>query len=104
MSSHGNDYAKWNERELRRAESVAGRFLSENVDTIGESLRLKVDLLDSLVHRLHHPQLLLDERLHIFAHIEEIARTLQVDAQGFFRMASEPVVARILAQVEPKPR
>jgi hypothetical protein len=104
MSAHGNDYAKWNERELRRAESVAGRFLSENVDTIGESLRLKVDLLGGLVHRLHHPQLSLDERLHIFAHIEEIARTLQLDAQGFFRMASEPVVARILAQVESKPR
>ena len=104
MSAHGNDYAKWNERELRRAESVAGRFLRENVDTIGESLRLKVDQLDGLVGGLSHPQLSLDERLHIFARIEEIARTLQQDAQGFFRMASEPVVARILAQVEPKTR
>lgn len=104
MSAHGNDYAKWNERELRRAESVAGRFLRENVDTIGESLRLKVDQLDGLVGGLSHPQLSLDERLHIFARIEEIARTLQLDAQGFFRMASEPVVARILAQVEPKTR
>jgi len=104
MSAYGNDYAKWSEHELRKAESVAGRFLRENVDTISESLRLKVVLLDGLVLRLHHPQLSLDERLHIFARIEEIAHTLQQDAQGFFRMASEPVVARILAQVEPKPR
>jgi hypothetical protein len=104
MSAYGNDYAKWSERELRQAESVAGRFLRENVDTIGESLRVKVGRLDGLVERLRHPQLSLDERLHIFAGIEEIARTLQQDAQGFFRMASEPVVARILAQVEPKPR
>jgi len=104
MSAPGNDYAKWNERELRRAESVAGRFLRDNVDTIGENLRLQVDLLDGLVGRLSHAQLSLDERLHIFARIEEIARTLQLDAQGFFRMASEPVVARILAQVEPKTR
>lgn len=104
MSAHGNDYAKWSERELRRAESVAGRFLRDNVDTIGESLRVKVDQLASLVDKLHHPHLSLDERLHIFARIEEISRTLQQDAQGFFRMAAEPVVARILAQVEPKSR
>jgi hypothetical protein len=104
MSAYGNDYAKWSERELRKAESVAGRFLRENIDTISASLRVKVGLLDGLVERLHHPQLSLDERLHIFARMEEIARTLQQDAQGFFRMASEPVVARILTQVEPKPR
>ena len=104
MSAYGNDYAKWSERELRKAESVAGHFLRENIDTIAESLRLKVDQLDGLVNRLHHPQLSLDERLHIFARLEEISRSLQHDAQGFFRMASEPVVARILAQVEEKPR
>lgn len=103
MSAQGNDYAKWSEPELRRAESVAERFLSDNVDTIGESLRVKVDQLDSLVSKLHHPDLSLDERLHIFARIEEISRTLQQDAQGFFRMASEPLVARILSQVETKP-
>lgn len=104
MSAHGNDYAKWSERELRQAECVAGRFLRDNVDTIAESLRVKVDQLASLVDKLHHPHLSLDERLHIFARIEEIARALQLDAQGFFHMAAEPVVARILAQVEPKPR
>ena len=104
MSVYGNDYAEWSEHELRKAESVAERFLRENVDAISESLRLKVVLLDGLVLRLHHPQLSLDERLHIFARIEEIARTLQQDAQGFFRMASEPVVARILAQMEPNTR
>lgn len=99
MSAQGNDYAKWSEPELRRAESVAERFLRENVDTIGESLRVKVDLLDGLVHKLRQPHLSLDERLHIFARIEEMSRTLQQDAQGFFHMASEPLVARILSQV-----
>ncbi len=102
MSVQGNDYAKWSEPELRRAESVAERFLRDNVDPIVESLRVKVDQLDGLVEKLHHPGLSLDERLHIFTRIEEISRTLQQDAQGFFRMAAEPVVARILAQVETK--
>ncbi len=101
MSAQGNDYAKWSERELRRAESVAGRFLEDNMDTIGDNLRLKVHQLDGLVQRLSDPQLSLDERLHTFARIEEIARGLQTDAQGFFRLASEPVVARILTQLQP---
>ena len=104
MSVRGNDYASWNERELRRAESVAGRFLQDNVENISESLRVKVEQLDQLVRQLHQPVLTLDQRLHIFASIDEIARTLQTDAQGFFRMASEPVVARILTQIEPKRR
>lgn len=103
MSAQGNDYAKWSEPELRRAESVAERFLRDNLDTIAQSLSSKVDLLDALVNRLHHPNLSLDERLHIFARIEEISGTLQQDAQGFFHMASGPVVARILTQVELKP-
>lgn len=104
MSAEGNDYARWSERELRRAESVAERFLRDNVDPIVESLRVKVDQLDGLVEILHQPRLSLDERLHIFTRIEEISRTLQQDAQGLFRMAAEPVVARILAQVEARPR
>lgn len=99
MSAQGNDYAKWSEPELRRAESVAERFLQENTGTIVESLRLKVDLLDGLVRSLHDAHLSLDERLHTFARIEEISRALQKDAQGFFHMASEPVVARILSQI-----
>jgi len=99
MSAQGNDYAKWSEPELRRAESVAEQFLQENTATIGGSLRLKVDRLDGLVRKLHDSHISLDERLHAFARIEEISRALQQDARGFFRMASEPVVARILSQV-----
>ena len=104
MAAQGNDYEKWSDRELRRAESVAGHFLRDNVDTIGGTLRAKVDLLDGLVEKLRNRQLTLDERLHIFARIEETAQSLQEDAQGLFHMASEPMVARILAQVAAKPR
>lgn len=103
MDSQDNDYEKWTERELRRAESVAANFIHENIDTIGESLRARVASLDDLVTRLGRQHLSFDERLHILARIEEISRALQQDAQGFFHMASEQVVARILAQVESKP-
>ena len=104
MSAQGHDYAKWSEPELRRAESVAAQFLEENGDPIGENFRAKLDELAELANLIRHPRLSLDERLHAFARIAEIARALQDDAQGFFHMASEPVVARILAQVENKPR
>ncbi len=104
MGAHGNDYEKWSDHELRRAESVAGSFLRDNIDTIGDSLRAKVESLEHLVDGLRNPHLSLDQRLHIFARIEEISRSLQQDARGFFHMASEPLVARILAQVESKPR
>lgn len=104
MGAQGNDYEKWTEQELRRAESVAERFLRDNIVTIGDSLRVKVDSLEGLVGQLQRSKMSLDERLHIFGRIEEIARALQQDAHGFFHMASEPLVARILAQVESKPR
>jgi hypothetical protein len=104
MSSQGNDYARWSEPELRRAESVAENFLRDNGGPIGASLRAKVDLLDHLVNKLRDTHLSLDDRLDCFARITEISRTLQRDAQGFFRMASEPLIARILAQVEDKRR
>jgi hypothetical protein len=104
MSAHGHDYAKWSERELRRAESVAARFLEENGEPIGDNFHAKVDELAALAKHVRGQRLSLDERLHAFARIAEIARALEDDARGFFHMASEPVVARILAQVESKPR
>ncbi len=104
MSAQGHDYAKWSQTELRRAESVAARFLEENGDPIGENFRAKIDELAALVDRIRSERLSLDERLDAFAHIAEVASALQDDARGFFHMASEPVVARILAQVENKPR
>jgi hypothetical protein len=90
------NYADWSELQLRRAESAAKAFLEENSDPIRESFRLKVHELDDLVRSLCSP-LPLDERLNRFAHIAEIARALEEDARGFFCLASEPLVARILA-------
>lgn len=104
MSAHGHDYAKWSEPELRRAESVAARFLEENGGPIGANLLSKIDELADLADAIRRPKLSLDERLDALARIAEVARALQDDAKGFFHMASEPMVARILAQVENKPR
>lgn len=97
------NYDDWSDLELRRAESVAGAFLEENRDPIRESFALKVHELDDLVKSLCSP-LPLDERLNRFAHIAETARSLEEDAKGFFCLASEPLVARILAEVAGKPR
>ena len=102
MGVQGNNYAKWSEQELRKAESMADRFLQENGDQIHENFRAKVDALDELVESLLDERLTFDERLDCFARIAEISSALQEDAQGFFGLASEPVVARILADVSGK--
>jgi hypothetical protein len=104
MGVQGNNYAKWSEQELRKAVSMADRFLLENGDQIHENFRSKVDALDELIESLHEGDLTFDERLDCFARIAEVSRTLQEDAQGFFGLASEPVVARILADVSGRRR
>jgi hypothetical protein len=96
----GHDYAKWSEPELRRAESVADTFLQENSEQIHESLEAKVSTLDDLVKGLRQRRMTFDQRLDCFARIAEVSRALQDDAEGFFGLASEPVVARLLAEVE----
>ncbi len=104
MGAQGNEYAKWSEPQLKRAESMAERFLLENGGPIWENFRAKVDALDDLLTGLRRPRLTLDQRLDCFARIAEISRALEQDAQGFFNLASEPVVARLLAKVGSKPR
>ena len=104
MGLKGNDYAKWNEQELRRAESVAGGFLRQNEQQIRENFEAKVKTLDQLLESLTERDMTLDQRLDCFARIAEVSRALQQDAEGFFSLASEPVVARLLAKVESKPR
>ena len=103
MKLTGNDYANWSDEELRRAESVAHKFLADNGPQIHESFQAKVRQLQQLAHALHHQRLNLDERLECFARITEIARSLSEDAEGLFKLASEPLVARMLAKVGPKP-
>ncbi len=104
MGLQRNNYAKWSEQELRRAESVAGRFLLQNEEQIRENFAAKVKTLDDLVESLTERDMTLDQRLDCFARIAEVSRALQQDAEGFFSLASEPVVARLLANVESKPR
>jgi hypothetical protein len=94
------DYSKWSEEELRRAESEADRFLIENEEQIRENLDAKLALLDRLVKSLGGQPKTLDERLDCFARIAEAAGGLEEDAKGFFSLASEPVVARLLRRAE----
>jgi exonuclease VII small subunit len=93
-----NDYSKWSEEELQRAEREADRFLNENEEQIRENLEAKLALLDRLVRSLNGQPVSLDERLDCFARIAEAAGALEEDAKGFFSLASEPVVARLLAK------
>jgi hypothetical protein len=52
-----------------------------------------------LIQRVAHPKTSFDDRLEYFARISEIATLIQEDADGFFELASQPVVARILKSV-----
>ncbi len=100
MHSQQNDYGKWSEEELRRAESVAANFLQENDARIRKNFEAKLHTLDELVTDLGQRRLTLDERLNCYACIAEVSGALAEDAQGFFGLASEPVVARLLANVD----
>jgi exonuclease VII small subunit len=95
----GNNYGKWSKEELRKAEATARQFLEDNGAQISETLRTKVKYLDLLVNRLSNRRASLDERLDCFARIGEISQLLKDDAEGFFELASQPVVAQILNTV-----
>src|SRR6266542_1323957 len=99
-SNQRNNYGKWSRDELRKAEATAKQFLEENGLQISDPLRTKVKYLDILVHRLATRKSSLDERLDCFARIAEVAKLLKEDAEGFFELASQPVVAQILNTVK----
>jgi len=103
MNLTGHDYAGWSDEELRRAESVAHRFLEDNGPQIHESFQAKVEQLQQLAKALRYRRMNLDERLECFAQITEIAKSLSEDAEAFFKLASEPLVARMLSKVGQKP-
>jgi hypothetical protein len=89
-------YGSWSEDELCKAEATASQFLEENARQISETLRAKTRYLEDLFQTLGHRNTTLDKRLDCFARISEIAQLIQCDAEGFFDLASQPVVARIL--------
>ena len=102
MADQGNNYGKWSKEDLRKAEATARQFLQDNGAQISDTLRSKVKYLDLLVNRLSNRKSSLDEKLDCFARIGEIAQLLKDDAEGFFELASQPVVAQILNSVKAK--
>jgi hypothetical protein len=102
MADKDRHYGKWNKDELRKAEKTARQFLEENSTQIGDTLRAKAKYLETLVQRISQKSTRFEDRLEYFARISEIARLIQEDADGFFELASQPVVARILGTVPRK--
>ena len=93
-------YGKWSGEELRQAEFTAGRFLQDNSGQIADTMRAKAKFLETLVQRLALKKTTFEERLDYLARISEIASLIQEDADGFFELAAQPVVARILGTVK----
>jgi hypothetical protein len=95
-------FARWSKEELQKAEATATRFLEDNGAQIAETLQAKVRFLEILIERLSSKKTSLDQRLDCFARIAEISDLLKEDADGFFELASRPMVARILTTVRTK--
>jgi len=93
---------KWSREELHGAEATAREFLEENCVQIADTMRAKVKFLETLIQRLSLKKTTLEDRLEYFARVSEIARLIESDADGFFELASQPIVARILGTVPPK--
>ena len=101
----GNDdrhYGNWSRDELRKAEATASQFLEENSSQIADTMRAKAKFLETLIQRISMKKTTFNDRLEYFARVSEIARLIQDDADGFFELASQPVVARILGTVPKK--
>ncbi len=102
MAEQKRPYGKWTKEELLGAESTARQFLQDNSGAIADTMRAKAKYLETLIQRVGHPKTTFDDRLEYFARISEIAALIQQDADGFFKLASQPVVARILKSVRPR--
>jgi hypothetical protein len=95
-------YGNWSREELSKAENTASQFLEENSAQIADTMRVKLRFLETLIQRLSLKNTTFEDRLDYFARVSEIARLLEADADGFFELASQPVVARILGTVPPE--
>lgn len=96
---HHRPYGKWSREELRNAESTASRFLHENSTQIADTMRAKAKFLETLIQRIDSKKTTFEDRLDYLARVSEIAALIQEDADGFFELAAQPVVARILGTV-----
>jgi len=97
-----DDYGRWSKEELRKAEATASQFLEENAPQISETLHAKARCLEGLIETPGDKKTPLDQRLDCFARISEISQLLKEDADGFFELASQPLVARILLNTKKK--
>jgi hypothetical protein len=104
MADQQRPFGKWTREELLGAESTARQFLQDNSGQIADTMRAKAKYLETLIQRVSNPKTPFDDRLEYFARISEIAQLIQDDADGFFALASRPVVARILKGVHPPGR
>jgi hypothetical protein len=95
-------YGKCSPEELRSAEITASQFLKENSSQIADTLRAKARFLEILIQRIALKTTTFEDRLEYFARVSEIATLIQDDANGFFELASQPLVAQILATVPKK--
>src|SRR5215471_5638353 len=102
MPDNRNPNSKRTPQEMRNAEATARAFLAENSSQIADTMRAKAKFLETLIQRISSPKTSFDDRLEYFARISEIAALIQEDADGFFALASQPVVAQILATVPKK--
>jgi hypothetical protein len=100
--SEQRPYDNWSSEELRNAEAIASQFLEEHGSQIAETMRAKARFLENLLQRVSLPQTTFADRLEYFARISEIARLIQDDADGFFGLASRPLVARLIRTVPRK--
>ena len=99
MPDNRRNYGKWTGEELRKAEATASQFLEEHSSAIADTMRSKTRVLENLIERISRPTTPFGDRLEYLARISEITKLLQADADGFFELASQPMVARILATV-----
>ncbi len=102
MPENNRPYSKWTTEELRTAEATARQFLEDNSGQIADTMRAKARFLETLLQRISLPKTSFEDRLEYFARISEVAELIQQDADGFFALASQPVVARILGTVRKK--
>lgn len=92
-------YEQWSSEELHQAEATASHFLEENSALIAQTMRTKAIVLEHLLEQLSRKDTPFQDRLEYLARASEVARLIQADADGFFDLASQPMVARILGTV-----
>ncbi len=97
-------YGKWNNDELLNAEATARQFLEDNGLQVADTMRAKLRFMETLIQRIAMKKAGFHERLEYLARVSEIAELIREDADGFFELASQPVVARILGTVKKNSR